>query len=593
MNRFLRVATAALACVLTGCQVPLSTSSPSEGTPPATASVGPRAPRGPLPMSLRADLEAALVAYERVRASLAADDVRDLHDDGLMIARHLDAAALRLPTQDNARGWLLEAVLEAKDLAAASGLPAARERFSALSARVVHMLALDVALRGERRVFECPMVQGFNQWVQASGEIMNPYMGPSMLRCGSEGNFAPVDKAPAGMNMGALVQAKETVPDHDEVSHYTCPMHPSVQSVAPGVCPLCGMDLVAVTGAAGETFSLVIDAERRQRLGVRTAPVIKGKLPSEVRTNGRVVVDERRIHDVHLRVSGWVEQLHVAETGQAVRKGEPLFELYSPEVHAAQRELLAALRIEAGGDRDSAVVGAARRKLELFDLGSSVVDRVYERGEPDPRVTVVAPRAGHVLRKDVVAGAFVAAGQRLYRIASLERVWVEVALNEADLPQVALGQHATVSLSYLPGRTHEAQVTFLAPVVDENTRTGTARLELDNRDLSLKPNMWVDVTLEVGRGDSLLIPREAVLFTGRRHLVFLDKGEGRVEVQEVEIGSEDGQRVEVRRGLEEGDVVVTSGNFLLAAEARLRSATRLWESSSPSERTGHGREGEP
>lgn len=567
---------------LIGCQAPIPSSGSSRATPPMTASTSPRAPRGPLPSPLHGELEAALSAYERVRALLAADETSGLVDEAQRLARHFDAAALRLPLQDEARQWLGAAVVEARGLGAAKSLIEARERFRGVSARIVHLLAIDPALRGDRTVFECPMVEGFNRWVQTSGEIMNPYMGPSMLRCGSESTFAPV--ATAVMSDGPPLGEQSSAPaaEHEEVSHYTCPMHPSVRQASPGVCPLCGMDLVAVPRDEGDSVALVIGHERRQRLGVRTAPVVRGRLPGEVRAHGRIVVDERRLHEVNLRVSGWVETLHVAETGQAVRKGEPLLDLYSPEVHAAQRELLTALQLGADGGLEAPVVGAARRKLELFDLGSSIVERLLERGEPDPRVTLVAPRAGHILEKNVVAGAHVVAGQRLYQVASLDIVWVEVALYEADVPRVSVGQAAQVSLSYLPGKTFPAQVTFVSPVVDENTRSGSARLELDNPELVLKPNMWADVTLQVGRGESLLIPREAVLFTGRRHIVFLDLGEGRVEVRDIEIGSEDGERVEVRRGLEEGEVVVTSGNFLLAAEARLRNATRLWEPSSPS-----------
>lgn len=593
MSRFASWMMAVLAAALSACQAPLPSSGTPDIAPSTTAPASPRAPRGPLPSSLRAELDAALGAYERVRALLAADVTSGLLDEAQVLARHLDAAALRLPPGDEARRWLGAAVLEARELGDATSLPAARERFSHISARVVHLLAVDPELRGARTVFECPMVEGFNQWVQTSHEIMNPYMGASMLRCGSESTFAPAVVAALPEAPPPRTASSELHVEHDEISHYTCPMHPSVRQATPGICPLCGMDLVPVTREEGRTDALVIDHERRQRLGVRTAPVLRGRLPGEVRTHGRVVVDERRLHDVNLRVSGWVERLHAAETGQAVRKGEPLLDLYSPEVHAAQRELLTALPLEVGSTTSGLVVAAARRKLELFGLGSSVIEGVLERREPDPWVTVVAPRAGHLLEKNVIVGAHVVAGQRLYQIANLDRLWVEVALYEADVPRVVVGQEAQVSLSYLPGKAFPARVSFLSPVVDENTRTGSARLELDNPELLLKPNMWVDVTLQVGRGESLLIPREAVLFTGRRHVVFLDAGGGRVELRDIEIGSEDGVRVEVRRGLEEGDVVVTSGNFLLAAEARLRSAARLWEPSSSSVVEGPGRGGGP
>jgi membrane fusion protein, copper/silver efflux system len=273
----------------------------------------------------------------------------------------------------------------------------------------------------------------------------------------------------------------------------------------------------------------------------------------------------------------------VAETGQAVRKGQTLFTLYSPELYAAQQEYLLALRSqeaarESGApERMDSLVRASRKRLELWGLTPGQLEAIARKGEPVENLPFPSPASGYVLEKEVVEGGAVMAGERLYRIAPLDRVWVEAEVYESDLPRVKVGQQVEVTLSHLPGRTYTGRVGYLYPTLQASTRTGRLRVELRNPELELKPDMYAEVKLKVEGGARLRVPEEAVLFTGPRRLVFVDLGEGRLEPRQVKLGMKAGEAYEVLEGLKEGDVVVTSGNFLVAAESRIRSAAEHWE----------------
>jgi len=368
----------------------------------------------------------------------------------------------------------------------------------------------------------------------------------------------------------------------DDVAYYTCSMHPAVESHDPGTCPICSMDLVPVTREELETGVIRVDAQRRQLIGVRTAPVERRPLSVTIRAVGKVAYDETRLTDVSVKYRGWIGTLHADAPGQLVRKGRPLFTLYSPELYAAQEELLAALasqqtaRGTSTPDRVDALVEAARQRLRLWDVDEAEIDRIAERGGAERYLPIPAPVTGHVVEKNVVAGGAVEPGARLYRIAALDRVWVEADVYESDLPLVSVGQEAEVALSYLPGERFTGKVAFVYPYLDGSSRTGRVRVELRNPGLELKPEMYADVTLRAERGEALAVPEEAVLYAGPRRVVFLDLGEGRLRPQEIQVGVKSGDAYEVLSGLEEGDLVVTSGNFLVAAESRLKSAAGQW-----------------
>ncbi|MCK6526477.1 efflux RND transporter periplasmic adaptor subunit [Myxococcota bacterium] len=368
-----------------------------------------------------------------------------------------------------------------------------------------------------------------------------------------------------------------------EISHYTCPMHPSVRQDGPGQCPLCGMDLVPVYEADVASGTVSIDAQRRQQIGVRTEAVGRREASIDVRAVGRIAYDRAGIVEISPKVGGWVRDLRVNEVGQAVSAGQVLFTLYSPEVYAAQRELSAALASQRAAvgtsaeGRVDALVEAARTRLRLWDLPASHVQALAEGGPPAEAIPVVAPAAGHVVELDVVEGAAVEPGARLYRIVRLDRIWVEADVYERDLPLVKVGQEATVTLPDLPGSRLTGQVGLVRPFLDPATRTARVRISLPNPGLELKPEMFVDVALRVPRGERLVVPDSAVVYAGPRRLVFLDLGDGRLQPREVEVGPKVGDAYEVLSGLEEGDVVVTSANFLVAAESRLRSAVEAWQ----------------
>lgn len=365
---------------------------------------------------------------------------------------------------------------------------------------------------------------------------------------------------------------------HEGVAYYTCSMHPSVQQPSPGKCPICGMDLTPVKQEDLDSGTIVVDEVRRQQIGVRTAAVERRNVSRQIRAVGQVKVDETRLSDVNLRMSGWVHRLHVEETGQRVKRGQVLFTLYSPELYAAEREYLTTLKRdrEARSDTSSELTRASEQRLRLLGMSQAQIRELRRRGEAWENVPVVAPSTGYVIDKDVVEGGRIEAGTRVYRIADLSRLWVDAEVYEADLAQVKKGQPVSVQLPYVPGQSFEGKVDYIYPTLDGITRTGRVRVALDNPGLTLKPDMYADVELAVDLGERLVIPNSAVIYTGPRRLVFVDLGEGRLHPQEIEVGVRAGEYVEVTRGLEPGDVVVTSGNFLIAAESRIRSATGYW-----------------
>lgn len=366
--------------------------------------------------------------------------------------------------------------------------------------------------------------------------------------------------------------------DHEEVAYYTCPMHPSVEQPTPGHCPICGMELTVVTTEDLEDGTVVVDEVRRQQIGVRTALVDVRPLVRAIRAVGSVQYDETRLSDVNLRMSGWVQQLKVDETGQRVKRGQVLFTLYSPELYAAQVEFLAAKRSPKEGGLsvlgDLAV--ASTQRLRLLGMSEPQIRRLSQRGKAWESMPIIAPSSGYVIDKAVVEGAYVEAGTRVYRIADLSRVWIDADVYEADLAYIQVGASVRVELAHAKGDPLEGRVDYIYPTFRDQTRTAQVRVVLENADLRLKPDMYADVVVDVDLGERLAVPESAVIYTGPRKLVFVDLGEGRLRPTEVKLGAHVEGYYEVLEGLHEGDRVVTSGNFLISAESRLRSAVEYW-----------------
>jgi Cu(I)/Ag(I) efflux system membrane fusion protein len=338
-----------------------------------------------------------------------------------------------------------------------------------------------------------------------------------------------------------------------------------------------------VDADAGEPPGEVrLDPGRLQRIGVRSALVEQAELEPVVRAAGRVVADETALVDVTLRVAGFVGTLEVGALGARVERGQVLLTLYSPELYAAQQEWLQALRSQGAArgtsapDRADALARAARNRLRLWGVADPDLDAIARAGAPLEHVPVRSPASGFVLEKNVVAGSAVAAGERLLRIAPLDRVWVEAEVYESELGLVRAGGPVTVTLPSAPGRTWDGKIDWVYPTLTAETRTARVRIELANPDLGLRPDMWANVELRAPRGLRTLVPESAVLHAGERSFVFLDLGGGRFRPRRVEVGLRSGERVEILAGLEPGERIVTSGTFLIASESRLRAALEQW-----------------
>lgn len=399
--------------------------------------------------------------------------------------------------------------------------------------------------------------------------------------------------------------------------YYTCPMHPQVKQDEPGNCPICGMKLVRREENGGpkpqaaesgerevlywydpmkpevhfdkpgkspfmDDMELVpkyadegsdgtvvqIDPRVVQNLGVRTAPVERGAFTQEVSAVGAVEVDERRIFAIESRAAGWVEELYVRAVGDPVHRGRRVAGVYSPELYSAQEELV--LAVQTG---DSGLIKATRQRLLLLGAAEAQVDEVVRSGKAQRRLVIAAPSNGVVTELNVRQGQQVAPGMPLMRIADLSRVWITVEIPEVQAGWVRQGRTAQARLSAMPGRTFEGRVDYLYPRLDTATRTLRARLVFDNADGLLKPGMYADVSLAGSeRADALLVPSEAVIRTGERTVVLVAEGEGRFRPVEVEIGPERSNRIVILSGLEEGQQVVVSGQFLIDSEASLMGA---------------------
>jgi Cu(I)/Ag(I) efflux system membrane fusion protein len=256
-----------------------------------------------------------------------------------------------------------------------------------------------------------------------------------------------------------------------------------------------------------------------------------------------------------------------------VRRGEPLFSVYSPELFAAQQEYLEALKPVAGATGGEAdLAQAARQRLLLWDIAPEQLDAIAQSGKPLESIPILAPTSGVVVEKNVVQGTAFTAGQMLYKIAPLHPVWVLASVFQYELPLIRRGMDAVIQTPFLDSQSRRGKVSYVSPSVDPTTRTGEVRIETPNAGGDLRPGMFVDVVLERDLGKRLAVPESAVLFSGDRRIVFVDLGDGRLVPRDVTLGAKAGDDYEVLDGLREGEVVVISGNFLVAAESRIKSA---------------------
>lgn len=361
-----------------------------------------------------------------------------------------------------------------------------------------------------------------------------------------------------------------------KILYWVDPMHPAYKSDKPGTAPDCGMDLVPVyqgeEGAASavEGYSTVtMSTQRQQLIGVQTGKAETRSIGRTVRAVGRVAVDETRLHTVTTKFDGYIERLYVDYTGKEVRRGQPLFSIYSPELLATQQEYLLALRAVK---QSPLLLESAHRRLQLWDISESDIEQLQRTGAVRKSLTIASPTSGFVLSKAAIEGVRVSPGQPMFEIANLDHVWVLADVYESELAMVALGTPATVTLSYLPGRSFTGNVTFITPTVDPMTRTAKVRIEVDNRDGALKPDMFADVVIAEPQRSVTVVPESAVLATGKRSVLFVVHDDGTLEPREVETGVKSDRWIEVRSGVEPGETVATQANFLIDSESRLKSA---------------------
>ncbi|ACG75436.1 efflux transporter, RND family, MFP subunit [Anaeromyxobacter sp. K] len=465
----------------------------------------------------------------------------------------------------------------------------------------------------KKQLYTCPM----------HPTIVQDHPGDCPL-CGMK--LVPMEQPQGAAGSGAAAGGGARTGAGEQKPQYQCPMHPSVVQDHPGDCPICGMKLVKVDGGGGagakgerkilfyrspmdpkqtsptprkdemgmdylpvysdegggaadvEGLATVsIDPSRQQLIGLRTAQVTRGTVGGAWRTVGRVAVDETRVKHVNVKIPVYVERIYVDFVGKPVKRGEPLFSVYSPDLLAAQEELLLALRTQGtlagsravGGD---ALVEAARRKLQLWDVPPAEIRKLEETGKPTKTLTFYSPISGVVVKKDVVEGMKLDAGAMPYEIVDLSQVWVLADVYERELRNVKVGLPATLTLNAFPNHPFKGKVSFIDPLLDPKTRTVKVRLAFANPTGELRPEMFGEVVLQGKAREGLRVPADAVIDSGTQSVVFVALEEGKFQPRAVKLGASDGTSVEVVSGLHEGEKVVTRANFLIDSESRLRAS---------------------
>lgn len=406
---------------------------------------------------------------------------------------------------------------------------------------------------------------------------------------------------------GTHVAEAATRPKEKTILYWTDPMIPGYKADKPGKSPM-GMELVPVyqEDAAGssQTMSdvegyarILLSPQKQQLIGVRTATAARRRMDKIIRTVGRVMADETRIVHVHPKVEGWLRELYAKYEGDAVTKGQPLFSFYSPDFVTTQQEYLTARQALAevpstASPELAAVaqnnVAAARQRLLWWDISEAQVQELEQRGTPQETLVLTSPIDGVVLAKNVWAGMFMERGADFYHVADLSTVWVNLDLYEYDLPLVRVGQQARISLSHNAQQHVQGTITFVTPTVKPETRTATARLEVPNPTGTLRPGQYATAELIVELGERLAVPAEAIMATGSRAIVFVDQGQGMLEPRDVTVGVTADGFTEVTQGIAEGERIVTSGNFLIDSESRLKAALEGMSPSTDSGQSGGG-----
>jgi Cu(I)/Ag(I) efflux system membrane fusion protein/cobalt-zinc-cadmium efflux system membrane fusion protein len=363
-----------------------------------------------------------------------------------------------------------------------------------------------------------------------------------------------------------------------QIAYWRAPMNPTEIYDKPGKSAM-GMDLVPVyEDELVGGVAVRIDPVIQQNMGIRTALVKKESLVFTIRTYGHITSDETLTAQINTKASGWIEKLYIDFTGKFVGQGEPLYEIYSPELLAAQEEYLVAYQNmkRLTGRDNQGLLASARRRLENFDIAPGEIDVIEKSGKVKKTLMVRSPFSGFVIQRQIEEGGYVKAGTMLFRIADLSRIWVEAHIYEYEFAWVSEGQEAEMTLPYLPGRVFSGRVSYVYPYLQPKTRDVVVRLEFENPDLDLKPDMYVDVRIKCSSGrQGLVIPSEAVLRSGERNVVFVTRPGNKFTPRDVTLGLPvDGGKIQILTGLAAGETVVTSGQFLLDSESKLKEAVQ-------------------
>ena len=418
--------------------------------------------------------------------------------------------------------------------------------------RLLHFVRNDAWYACQRFIFFLLLIIGVTGWVSLLGDIV---FSPVF----AQGHAGHTAQPPA-----AVEKPKEVKPQ----AKPTAAQQEAVEEEAPQV---------------------EISLEQQQLIGVKTVKVAIKPLQKVIRTVGRIEADEQKLATVNTKIEGWIEKLYVDYTGRYVKKGEPLAEIYSPEILATQQEFLSILKwTKQTGDNNrddvlgrmiakdaNAALEAARERLRLWDISADQIKKIEQTGKPVRTLTLYSPVSGFVTQKMAVQGMKVMPGEKLFDIADLSTLWIVADIYEYEIPFVRVGQQARITLAYFPGKEMSAKIDYIYPTISADTRTAKVRLTLPNTGGRLKPQMFTNVEIMIGLGRRLVIPESAVIDTGKEQVVYVDRGGGTFEPREVQLGLRAEGVVEVLRGLKIGEKVASSANFLIDSEAQLKGIKPL------------------
>ena len=366
----------------------------------------------------------------------------------------------------------------------------------------------------------------------------------------------------------------ENAQQYSTEEYYTCGMHPEIVSEGQGSCPICHMDLVLQTADNSSLSGITIDPTVVQNMGVRVKHVAYRDISHTIRTIGKAEVADDKSYSVNLRFSGWIEKIFADKIGQKVEKGSKLFEIYSPELIAAQEEYL--LAVQTYG-KDSKIAEAAQKRLFLWNISEKHLTKVISENNAQQNVNFASRFSGNILHKNIKQGSKVKAGADLYHIGNLDNIWIIADLYEFDSASVKTGQNVSLEFTNLPGKTLNGKISFIYPTLNPKTRTQKIRVELKNPDQAIKPGMFATVRIETDKlSEVLTVPTEAIINSGERKIVFISRGEGKFEPREIVTGLADDKDyyTEVISGLHENEIVVVSGQFLMDSESQLQEAVQ-------------------